>query len=104
MGEKGAGFGFRFSMVDWQVTATTIVCEAVADEVTILIYPDWSARCTGLVKYTTTRQGSIDLVKRSLQLRKSLDCKGIDCQWVTEYRFKLQDEERRKESRAGSRK
>ena len=90
--------------MDWQVTATTIVCEAVADEVTILIYPDWSAKCTGLVKYTSTRQGSIDLVRRSLQLRKSLDCKGIDCPWVTEYRLKLQTEEERKSSRAEGRK
>ena len=91
-------------MVDWQVTATTIVCEAVADEVTILIYPDWSAKCTGLVKYTSTREAGLELVRRSLQMRKNLDCKGIDCPFITEYKLKLQAEEERKASRAGGKK
>ena len=34
-------------MVDWQVTATTIYCDAVDDDVTLLVYKDGSAKCTG---------------------------------------------------------
>jgi len=87
-------------MVDWQITATTILCDAVADEVTILVYSDWSVKCTGLEKYTRSRDASLELVKRSLQLRKSLDCKGIDCPYVTGYKQKLMAEEDHKASRS----
>jgi hypothetical protein len=83
-------------MVDWQITAKTIFCEAVADEVTILVHPDWSVNCTGLVKYTGSRNASVELVRRSLDLRKSLECKGLGCPWITEYVLKLQSEEDRK--------
>ena len=38
-------------MVDWQVTAKTIYCDNVDDEVTILVYKDWSANCNGFDKY-----------------------------------------------------
>lgn len=87
-------------MVDWQITATTFYCEAVADEVTLLVKPDWSVTCTGLIKYTSNRAASIELVKRALQMQKSLDCKGIDCPFVTEYKIKLQAEEDMKAYRA----
>ncbi|MDP2919839.1 MAG: hypothetical protein Q8O43_06455 [Dehalococcoidia bacterium] len=91
-------------MTDWQITATTIFCEAVADEVTILVSPDWTVKCTGLLKYTSSRNASLELVKRSLRLRKSLDCKGIDCPSITGYVLKLQAEENRKSARAGEQK
>ncbi|MCJ7791782.1 MAG: hypothetical protein MUP49_05195 [Dehalococcoidia bacterium] len=44
--------------LDWQVTATTIYCDAVDDDVTILVYKDWSTKCTGYKKYVESlRQG-----------------------------------------------
>jgi hypothetical protein len=88
-------------MTDWQLTATTIFCEAVADEVTILVSPAWTVKCTGMLKYTSNRNASLDLVKRSLAMRKSLDCKGIECPNITGYVLKLQAEENRKSTRAG---
>jgi len=29
-------------MVGWQTTVTTVYCDAVDDEVTIVVYEDWS--------------------------------------------------------------
>jgi hypothetical protein len=86
-------------MVDWQVTAYTFLCEAVDDEVTILVYPDWSVKCSGNIRYTGSRNASVELVKRSLALKKVLDCKGLDCPSITEYKLKLQHEEDVKTSR-----
>ena len=57
---------FDIKMVDWQITATTIYCDAVDDEVTILVNKDWSTRCTGMRKYSESREESINLVKKSL--------------------------------------
>ena len=38
-------------MVDWQITATTIYCDDVDDEVTVIVQRDGSARCVGFSKY-----------------------------------------------------
>jgi hypothetical protein len=43
-------------MVNWQVTATTVFCDAVDDEVTIIVYKDWSVKCTGHEKYATGQE------------------------------------------------
>lgn len=91
-------------MVDWQITATTLVCNAVAEEVTILVYPDWTVRCTGFEKYTKNRNASLELLKRSLTLKRTLDCKGLDCPSIIEYKLKLEDEERRRASPTGEKK
>ena len=83
-------------MADWQVTAATIHCDAVADDVTIIVYADWSTKCTGLEKYTTSREDSLNLVKRSLALRLPLDCQQADCTRIPEYVEKLKSEEARR--------
>jgi hypothetical protein len=62
-------------MVDWQITAKTIYCDSVKDEVTIIIKKDWSAICTGSVKYQNS------------------NCEGPECRRVKEYREKLISEE-----------
>ena len=80
-------------MVDWQVTAITIECRAVAEEVTIVVKNDWSAQCSGFGKYASSRKGSIELTKRSLNLKRVLECKGIQCPQITAYIQKLQSEE-----------
>jgi hypothetical protein len=33
-------------MVNWTITATTILCARIKDEVTVLVYKDGSVRCT----------------------------------------------------------
>lgn len=50
---------------------TTIYCTAVADEVTIMVYRDFTTRCTGFTKYSQS------------------GCRGGDCPSLTEYRDKL---------------
>ena len=80
-------------MVDWQVTAITIECRAVAEEVTIVVKNDWSAQCSGFGKYAASRKASIELTKRSLNMRRVLECKGIQCPQITAYIQKVQSEE-----------
>ena len=48
-------------MVNWQITATTIYCDAVDDEVTLLVYTDRSVRCTGYKKYGEPSQEIVEL-------------------------------------------
>jgi hypothetical protein len=91
-------------MVDWQVTAVTIECSAVAEEVTIVVKNDWSAQCTGFDKYTTSKKASLELTKRSLNMKRVLDCKGMQCHQITAYIEKLQSEESQKVSSGGENK
>lgn len=67
-------------MVDWQITATTIYCDAVNDEVTLLVYKDGTAKCTGYAKYSDSGWGADDLKKQNLE------CQGMKCHRVIEYR------------------
>lgn len=84
-------------MVDWQVTATTIHCDAVDEEVTILVHKDWTVNCTGLQKYTGSREEQLNLVKKSLRLRRLLECQGLGCDRVTHYKRNLVVEEAAKQ-------
>jgi len=78
-------------MVDWQVTATTIYCDALDDEVTILVYPDFSVKCTGYTAYG--RKGELEQKKRSKKEDRSIECEGLTCWRVTRYRDKVLTEE-----------
>ena len=91
-------------MVDWQVTAITIECKAVAEEVTIVVKNDWSAQCSGFAKYASSRKASIELTKRSLNMRRVLECKGIQCSQITAYIEKLQSEKNLKVNPGGENK
>jgi len=84
-------------MVDWQVTGTTIYCDAVDDEVTLLVYKDWSVRCTGYKKYGEPTKEAVNLLKKkSRQLGRQLRCVGPECRRVIEYKEKLLAEEAQK--------
>jgi len=85
-------------MVDWQVTATTIYCDAVDDDVTILVYKDRSAKCTGYRKYVEniTRETAKKLKNKGKKLGKELKCEGPLDYRVTDYRDKLFTEEEAK--------
>lgn len=69
-------------MVDWEVTATTIFCDSVNDEVTIIVSGDGAVKCTGWQKYDKP-------VKEAGKQRK---CAGENCDAVKQYRDKLMGE------------
>ena len=82
-------------MVDWKVTATTIYCDAVDDEVTLLVYRDFSTKCTGYKKYSRlTKEISNLLRKKSKRLERQLECEGSECRRVIQYKEKLATEEK----------
>ena len=88
---------------DWQVTATSINCDAVADDVTIMVYKDWSTRCTGFKKYkeNVTKETAKMQRKKEKKAGRKLECEGPLDSRVTDYRDKLQAEEEAK-AKAGT--
>ncbi len=89
------------SMASWKVTATTIYCDTVDDEVTVLVYKDFSIKCTGYTKYfKPTKEIDSLLKKKGKQLGHQLLCQGLECPRVIQYREKLSREETKKESKA----
>jgi hypothetical protein len=80
-------------MTNWQVTAVTLKCPNIADEATIIINNDWTVKCTGMVKYAKDRKAGIELVKRSMEFRRTLECKGLNCPTIANYIEKLINEE-----------
>ncbi|MFC1974398.1 hypothetical protein ACFLVA_00075 [Chloroflexota bacterium] len=85
------------STVNWQMTATTIHCDAVDDEVTLMVYKDWSVKCTGYKKYSESGSEALKLLrKKSRQLKRRLECEGPECYRVLQYKEKLSAEEAKK--------
>ena len=77
-------------MVDWEVTATTILCDDVDDEVTIIVNKDGTVTCTGSKKYLKpNKEKSKELKKKSRETGKPLSCKGDACSKVPRYRDEL---------------
>ncbi len=78
------------NMVNWRITATTIYCDAVDDEATMLVYKDGSAKCTGHRKYSQPERETAKIVKiKSKQLGRRLGCEGPECYRVIQYRDRL---------------
>ena len=68
---------------DWELTATTVFCEAVNDEVTMMVYADGTCKCTGSRKYAATG-------KAKRQKNKKGDaCSEVDCLTLIKYRDRL---------------
>ena len=85
-------------MVNWQLTATTIYCDAVDDEVTLMVYKDRSAKCIGCKKYIEPGKEILNLLtKKGEQLKRRLGCEGQECNRVIQYRDKLFAEEAKRE-------
>jgi len=81
-------------VVNWQITATTVYCDSVDDEVTLIVFKDGTARCTGLKKYTEPSAETARMVKaKSRTLRRQVVCRGADCTVAAEYRDRLFAEE-----------
>ena len=90
--------------MDWKVTAYTIECPAVAEEVTVTVKNDWTVQCSGFAKYGNSRKANIALLKRSLDMKLNLECKGLNCKQITDYIQKLKDEESLKTTCDGEKK
>ena len=81
-------------MVDWQVTVATLYCDAVDDEVTIMVYKDWSSKCTGYNKYSQPSKEITSLLKKKRKrLNRQLECRGLECNRIIQYKEKLLSEE-----------
>ena len=77
----------------WQVTATTIECDMVSEYVTIMVYGDWSCKCTWWGKYKKTAAEDPKHKFPKQTRAKIALCQGPDCKYVTGYRDKLINEE-----------
>ncbi len=81
-------------MVTWQVTAATIYCDAIDDRVTIMVYKDWSLKCTGYDKYSQPGKETASLLKKKRKrLNRQLECRGLECERIIQYKEKLLSEE-----------
>jgi hypothetical protein len=77
-------------MINWQITAKTIFCEAVDDEVTVLVNKDGSVRCTGCRKYEQPNDITRALVReKKRRLKRSVKCEGEGCARVTGYKNQI---------------
>ncbi len=78
-------------MVDWQVTAKAIYCDAVEDDVVIMVFPDGSVKCTGYSKYGGPGEPAAlaILQKKSRTLKRTLKCEGPQDDRLTGYRDTL---------------
>jgi hypothetical protein len=76
---------------DWQVTATTIYCDAVDDDVTIIVHRDWSTSCTGYRKYLENlgKETAKMLKRKAKRQGRDLRCEGSLDYRVTDYRDRL---------------
>jgi hypothetical protein len=73
-------------LTDWEITAATIYCTAVDEEVTLLIHRDGQINCTGQQLYQNpNRDNARRLVKRSGRAGRKIVCLGIGCATITDY-------------------
>jgi len=87
---------------NWQVTATTINCETMGREATIMVYKDWGTACAYHKRWGPIRREKKRGIPGALawlgigddEKRIPVDCKGpAECPQVIEYRDKLYNEE-----------
>ncbi len=77
-------------MADWQITATTIYCDAVEDEVTLIVSADGDVKCTGYQRYSNpSKETAKEMKDKSRSLGKVIECQGLECARVTEYKDSL---------------
>lgn len=79
----------------WQLTATTINCDIVNDEATIIVYKDWTVKCTGHARYASSSKARGLIRGKSMSPERHLECLGPECPKVIQYREKLLSEESR---------
>jgi len=77
-------------MVDWEITATTIYCQSVDDEVTLLVSADGTCRCTGRSKYAGPGEAK---ASKGRQPGRPV-CSPAECDIIVQYRGKVFGDER----------
>jgi hypothetical protein len=81
-------------MPNWQITAKTIYCDAVDDEVTLLVYKDGSARCSGRKKYLEPNSLTLQMIKKKTRsLGRKLRCEAEQCSRIIRYKDQILAEE-----------
>lgn len=81
-------------MTDWQITAKTIYCDSVDDEVTIMVYKNGSTRCTGSQKYNHPNDITLDTIqKKTRRLKRPIKCEWEQCLLIAHYKDKILAEE-----------
>ena len=81
------------SLTDWEVTAATIYCTAIDEEVTLMIYRDGEVNCTGQQRYQNpNRQNTRRLVERSNRTGRQLACSGTSCVKIADYLAEISKE------------
>jgi len=85
-------------MVDWQLTATTIYCDTADEEVTLLVYQDGSAKCTGYKKHGEPDK-EMPAKGGGKQLKQQMKCDGPECYRLIQYKDKLFSEKGQKGAR-----
>ena len=73
-------------MSDWETTATTVYCEAIDDEVTLLFSRDGQVTCTGQQRYQNPDDANARrLAEKSGVAGRKLACTGTGCDLVAKY-------------------
>ncbi len=79
----------------WQTAVTTIKCETIDDYVSIMVQKDWASKCTWYNQYKEqTPEGKKRVKFDKNTRRKTEECNGPLCSYVTGYRDKLIQEEK----------
>jgi hypothetical protein len=81
---------------NWQLTTTTIYCDAVDDDVSLIVDKNLNIRCTGYSRYMTNLDKETDrtLRQKSRKLGRNLECEGPQDFRVTRYHDKIIGEEK----------
>ncbi len=78
----------------WQLTATTIKCDSVDDEITIMVQPDGTAKCASYAKYGTPDKKTLaGMAKKAKIMGLMPKCDGPQCHRITDYRDRIMGEE-----------
>jgi hypothetical protein len=81
-------------MTNWQITAKTIFCDSVDDEVTLMVYKNGSVHCTGCQKYNQPNSITLQLIReKTRRLKRPIKCEGEPCPRLTVYQQKILSEE-----------
>jgi (2Fe-2S) ferredoxin len=81
-------------MMNWQVTAATIYCEAIDGEATVLVYKDGSVKCVSYQKYAEPDAEVVkSQLKKDRRFNRQLACQGPECHRLIQYRDRLFAEE-----------
>ncbi len=82
-------------MPNWQLTAKTVFCAGVDDEVTWMVYRDGSTRCTGCRKYTQPNDITRRLMReKARRLGRPITCEGETCPQISVYKEQIFAEEK----------